>query len=216
MNALQAFNNVRSRYNLSNNWPSPVPHLSLFISYCLEAGYSPLTITTYLLGISFHHKLYNLEDPTAAFIVKKLLEGRRRMRPRHDKRAPITESEYSQYYQIFVFSQYERILFRTAYATAFFGVLRISEVVFSSQFQASKPLLEADVRLGREQCVVNFHKGFKKIISKAFQLYFAFEFQLTHQYVASLHTTIYEMSTSRQFIFLFSSEWTSGEAQSVQ
>ena len=103
VNALQAFNNVRSRYNLSNNWPSPVPHLSLFISYCLEAGYSPLTITKYLLGISFHHKLYNLEDPTAAFIVKKLLEGRRRMRPRHDKRAPFTESEYSQYYQIFVF-----------------------------------------------------------------------------------------------------------------
>ena len=90
--AFSAFYQFRVAYKLPNTCPLPVAHLTLFITYCFEMGYASSTITTYLAGLSFYHKLHYPEDPTASFVVKKLLEGCRRIRRHHDVRAPITES----------------------------------------------------------------------------------------------------------------------------
>ena len=79
--ALLAFKTFHQNYSFTLTWPSPVEHVILFISYCFDLGYSPSTISTYISGIGFFHKFRNLEDPKAAFIVKKLLEGRRISRP---------------------------------------------------------------------------------------------------------------------------------------
>lgn len=157
INAVQAFNNFRTLYNLPKIWPAPVAHLSLFISYCFEVGYASSTITTYLSGISFHHKLYHLEDYTAAFIIRKLLEGCRRIRPRYDIRAPITEQVLNRICAVLpeiCFSQYECVLFTAAYAAAYYGLMRVSEVVFTSHLQASRPLLKTDVWLGEGENVL--------------------------------------------------------------
>ena len=89
-NALLAFKTFHQNYSLTLTWPSPVEHVILFISYCFDLGYSLSTISTYISGIGFFHKLRNLEDPTAAFIVKKLLEGCRRSPPVRDVCAPLT------------------------------------------------------------------------------------------------------------------------------
>lgn len=138
---------------MPRTWPAPVQHLTLFISFCFESGYSPSTLTTYLSGISFFHKLNSLEDTTTAFIVKKLLEGCRRTRPRHDVRAPITDSILGKLCSVLpelCFSRYESVLFKAAYLTAYFGLLRVSEVVFTSQIQADRPLLRTDVQFDDE------------------------------------------------------------------
>lgn len=150
-NALHAFDSFRSRYNLPKCWPSPVEHLSLFISYCFGSGCAPSTITAHLSGLSFHHKLFDLQDPTTCFIIKKLLEGCRRTRPRHDIRAPITEPLLAKICAVlpeFCWSHYESTLFAAAYTIAYHGLMRVSEVVFTNQLQANRPLLESDVWLG--------------------------------------------------------------------
>ena len=147
---MTAFNKFRVAYNLPNNWPSPVSHLSLFITYCFEMGYAPSTISTYLAGLGYYHKLRSLEDPTASFVIKKLLEGCRRMRQNHNVRAPITESilqKISSVLHHVCYSPYEASLFRAAYFLAYFGLLQVSEIVFTSSAQANRPLLFVDVLL---------------------------------------------------------------------
>ena len=149
-NRVTAFNKFRVAYNLPNNWPSPVSHLSLFITYCFEMGYAPSTISTYFAGLGYNHKLRSLEDPTASFVIKKLLEGCRRMRQNHDVRAPITESILQKILSVLhhvCYSPYKASLFRAAYFLAYFGLLRVSEIVFTSSAQANRPLLFSDVLL---------------------------------------------------------------------
>lgn len=149
-NALLAFKTFRQNYNFSHIWPAPVEHVILFISYCFDLGYSPSTITTYLSGIGSYHKLLNLYDPTAAFIIKKMLEGCRRTRPRKDVRAPITEAILQKICSLLpdiCYSIYEHYLFQAAYLTAYFGLLRVSELVFTSPMQANRPLLFSDVQV---------------------------------------------------------------------
>ena len=111
-------------------------------------GYASTTITTYTAGLSYYHKLHNLEDPTASFVVKKLLEGCRRRRHNHDVRAPITDSIFRKVCSVLpdvCFSQYEAFLFRAAYLLAYFGLMRVSEIVYTSPSQASRPLLLTDL-----------------------------------------------------------------------
>ena len=148
-NALSAFTTFRQRYNFPDAWPSPVEHVALFISYCFETGYSPSTIATYVSGISFYHKTHNLEDPTAVFIVKKLLEGFRRKRQRRDVRAPIIEAILQKICSVLsdiCFSTYESCLFKASYLPAYNGLLRVSEIVFTNHINANRPLLFSDVQ----------------------------------------------------------------------
>ncbi|MCG7866998.1 MAG: hypothetical protein JAY74_11595, partial [Candidatus Thiodiazotropha taylori] len=86
-----AFQQFRALYFLPDLWPIPPSQLTLFFSYCFAKGYAPSTLNTYASGLSFFHKLYNLTDPTEFFVVKKLLEGCKRLRKRRDVRAPISK-----------------------------------------------------------------------------------------------------------------------------
>lgn len=149
-NALSAFNEFRHNYNLNVTWPAPQEHITLFIAYHSELGNSPATIISYIAGISFYHKIQNLPDPTASFVIKKLLEGVKRTRKRLDLRAPITESILRKICEVLpqiCFSEYEACLFRAAFLLAYFGLLRVSEIVFTNQIQAHRPLLNTDVQL---------------------------------------------------------------------
>lgn len=140
----------RTEYGMADIWPVPCHHITAFISYCFEKGYAPSTITTYISGISFHHKLHQWTDPTAFFIVKKLLEGCRRMRPRSDTRAPITDEilkSICNALPFVCFSQYEATLFKATYLLAYFGLLRVSELVFTSNMLANRPLQTCDVQI---------------------------------------------------------------------
>ena len=149
-NALTAFQTFRHNYSLPHFWPAPIEHIILFISYCFDLGYSPSSISTYISGIGCYHKLCNLKDPTAVFIVKKLLEGCRRSRPRTDVRAPITKlilQKICSNLPLICYSSYETCLFRAAYLTAYFGLFRVSEIVFSNPMQPGRPLQGSDVKV---------------------------------------------------------------------
>ena len=125
-NALTAFKNFRQSYNLNEIWPVPVNHLSLFVCFCFEIGYSPSIIATFISGISTFHKIRSWEDPSSAFIIRKLLEGCRRLRKSHDIRAPITESILSKINQVLpniCFSSSEVALFKAAFFLAYYGLL---------------------------------------------------------------------------------------------
>ena len=156
-NALSAFEAFCRAYNIEISWPVPVPHVSLFIAYCFENGYSPATVSSYISGLSFYHKIRNLPDPTSAFIIKKLLEGFRRSDRRHDVRAPITMVILKQICSVlptFCYSEYECSLFKAAYLLAYHALLPVSEIVFSNHIQANRPLLASDLQLVNEASAI--------------------------------------------------------------
>lgn len=149
-NAVLSYNNFAVEYGWSLEWPISIQRMVLYISYLFERGYAPSSITTYVAGISFYHKVNNWSDPSDAFVVTKLLEGCRRSRKRMDVRAPITESILTKLVvalsQI-CFSTYEAILFKAAFTLAYFGLFRVGELVYTTEQYSNRPLLRSDIML---------------------------------------------------------------------
>ena len=147
-NAVSAFNKFRSHHNLGSQWPAAVIHVQYFISSCFERGFSPATISSYCSGISFFHKINNLSDPTSTFIIQKMLEGCRRSRKHYDNRAPISKETLnmicSKLPQI-CSNQYETLLFTAAFTLAYYGLLRVSELVYTDPMHKDRPLQLSDV-----------------------------------------------------------------------
>ena len=134
-NAVVCFNNFRDQYHLPLVYPSQPSHVVLFIAYCFETGLSPATIKTYIAGLSYHHKINMLHDPTDLFVVKKLLEGCHRSGKRTDSRAPITPSILTSICELLssiCYNVFEATMFKAAYLLTYYGLLRVSEVVHSS------------------------------------------------------------------------------------
>ena len=147
-NAVTAFNKFRLHHNLGIQWPAAVTQVQYFISSCFEKGFSPATICTYCSGISFFHKINNLSDPTSTFIIQKMLEGCRRSRKQNDNRAPISKdlltgicAKLSEICS----SHYEILLFKAAFTLAYYGLLRISELVYTGPMHTDRPLQLCDV-----------------------------------------------------------------------
>ncbi len=165
-NAVANFSAFRKTYILTESWPSPVSHIVLFAAFCFEKGYSPSTITTYMSGISFWHKINNWQDPTELFIVKKILEGCRRSRRRCDNRAPITLPVLSRVVSalpVVCFSMYEEKTFlKLHFLLAYYGMLRVSELVFTTQLQANRPLRFNDLVMESNDKAVQIRIRFSK------------------------------------------------------
>ena len=60
--ALNMFKTFRRNHMLLDLWPIPVLHIILFLSFCFEKGLSPRSITTYLAGVNYFHKLKGFND----------------------------------------------------------------------------------------------------------------------------------------------------------
>ena len=87
---------------------------------------------TYLAGISAAHKLSGLKDPTASFLVKKLLKGLSNLVPQKDSRLPITFDRLKNIIArvpVVTKNADEARLFKAAFSLTFFGFFRISEVL---------------------------------------------------------------------------------------
>ena len=113
--------------------PATTHNVVKFIAALSLAHYSPSAISTYVSGIAFHHRIKGWPDPTDAFIVRKLMEGKRRKDGQPDARLPLTLNLLSQALnclQAVCYSKYEADLFRATFTLAFFGFLRISEYTF--------------------------------------------------------------------------------------
>ena len=147
-NALSAFNKFRSHHNFGTQWPATILHVQYFISSCFEKGFSTATILTYISGISYFHKIHNLLDPTSTFVIQKMLDGCRRSRKKKDNRAPISKELLTSIcckLNELCSSLYEAILFKTAFTLAYYGLLRISELVYTGSLHSDRPLQLSDI-----------------------------------------------------------------------
>ena len=154
--AVCSFNNFRKLYRLDLIWLAPLDSLAQFIAYLSHKGMSASTVATYISGLSHCHKLNDLQDNTQSFIIKKLLEGMRRKYPqRTDIMAPI----FIQLLKHLILalrrvcgSNYESLVFSTAFSIAYFGMLRVSEIAVNSRSDESGHALNLDDVSFSENC----------------------------------------------------------------
>lgn len=85
-----------------------------------------------LAGLAFHFKLRGWADITKAFVIRQALKGWKRELVRPDSRRPISYSLLGQLLEATIHlcsSHYEAVLFKASFCLAFFGALRVSELV---------------------------------------------------------------------------------------
>ena len=129
--ALQKLSDFRSKYDLQQTWPIPLNDILNFIAYLVTENISTSTVTAYLSGISYYHKLSGYNDTTKHFIVGKALEGcKRKKGHQKDPRSPITIpilTDLVKNSHNFCSSVFEATMFSAAFTLAFFAMLRVSE-----------------------------------------------------------------------------------------
>ena len=106
------------------------------MAHLSQNGYAYRTAGCHLAAISYVCKINNLKDNTHAFIIRKVLEGMKKLQNRADMRKPITFEVLQSLTKSLEFicsSEYETILFKTAFLLSFFGLLRVSEITFPKQ-----------------------------------------------------------------------------------
>lgn len=148
--ALKNFNLFRVKYGLESTWPVPLHQIVSFISYCAEMAYAPSSINLYISAISFKHKINQWFDHTQSFLVKKLLEGCKRQKNHKDNRSPISYDilkEICRHLPNVCRNPYESKLFTAAYTLAYYGLLRVSEVVVTKSSQTHRALRIDDLTI---------------------------------------------------------------------
>ena len=140
---MQFFYEFRLKFGLHITWPAPIYDIVCFIAELYQNGLSHSTISCYLSGVSFYHKINNLEDNSQKFVVRKMLEGMKRSVGRKpDSRLPITKVLLKRIILCLPCvcnSFYESKLFSSAFSLCFYGFLRVGEISVSN---SSRHVLE--------------------------------------------------------------------------
>ncbi|XP_044160381.1 uncharacterized protein LOC122945372 [Bufo gargarizans] len=109
--------------------------LLLFIGHCREEGWSVSRINSCVSGLAFGFRLRHLPDVTKSFLVVRALKGWRRSQSGQDDRRPVSFALLLRLGDQLVdvcASPWELRLFRLAFSLAFFGALRLGELVSPS------------------------------------------------------------------------------------
>ena len=130
-----------------------------FIAWMSLKGYKPSTVVSYIAGISYHFKLNGLADFTEVFIVRKMLKGLQRSQPSKDIRAPVTIDMLKAFPRALrnvATSDYEALLFLTAFVVMFFGFLRVGEIAIKKKNEDSMLVIQkSDVSIINNEAFVN-------------------------------------------------------------
>ena len=124
-----------------------------FLASLMRQHFSHSHVTKVLAGISFYFRLLGLKPCSDYFSVRQALKGYRRGNCSKDERRPISLDILSglcRATSAVCFSDYEALLFRTAFALAYFGAFRISELIPANKKGVSGIRLE-HVVLDRER-----------------------------------------------------------------
>jgi hypothetical protein len=108
----------------------------LFMAYLFEGGKSPNTISTYLEALSYYLKFKSKPDITNNFIIKKLVNGDKRLAAGPDINRPITVTVLGHLLQALAHvtkAYYQRIMFEAMFLLACFTFLRIGEITSRSK-----------------------------------------------------------------------------------
>ena len=149
-----------SQLQLLNCFPAEISAVVSFIASLFQSGYASATIATNLSAISFVHKINGFADPTASFVIKKLLHGASKLRPSVDYRAPVTKDILHSLVRSAPHVTdcfYNNTLVCSMYLLAFHGFLRIGEIVVSSARNSSVVLQVDQVTVNQTECVIVFH-----------------------------------------------------------
>ena len=175
--AVQIFDDFRTRFDLSTNWPPTVDVMINFIAYLSSHGYQYSTAKTYLAGVSFYIEAHNWFDPTNSFVIKKMMKGYQRLKPTSDVRAPITLEMLKTFplaLRNVASSKYEALLFSTAFSVAFFGFLRVGEIVVTSKTgDSSKVISISDVKACSNTVEINLRYSKTDQLGKSVTLEFS-------------------------------------------
>ena len=135
---------------ISPVFPPSLKDVINFISYLSLKGYASSTIKSYVSAISFKCKMNNVSDTSNCFIIRKMLTGLGRLDRRKDLRMPIT-------YDLLVkiihalpnicYSNFESTLFAALFSLAFFGFMRVCELVQESDVKVSHALQSENVKI---------------------------------------------------------------------
>ena len=112
--------------------------MALFVTF-LSRSYKHSSVQTYVSGVVFFHKICGYTDPGMSYLVRKTLAGLKRVQLPSDVRLPITISLLRKLVLIGLpqvcLSVDEQVLFRAMFAVAFFGLLRVGEIMVASAHQ---------------------------------------------------------------------------------
>ncbi|CAG2209864.1 unnamed protein product [Mytilus edulis] len=146
--AVECFKKFRFIYNYRDIWPVPIDEIAQFIAYLSYKGFSASTVSTYISGLAHTHKINNITDNTKSFIISKMIEGLRRKNPQKlDVRTPISFDLLKRLIHSLrsvCNSQYETLLFSSAFSLAYFAMLRVSELAINSRTDESGHALKCE------------------------------------------------------------------------
>lgn len=124
-----------------------------FIAYLSDNGRAGVTITSYISAVAYFHKIQGHADPTASFLVRKLLAGARVLSKTADVRLPITTSILNKLcgaLSTVVTDSYKFKMIKAMFLLAFHGLLRIGEFTVKNNEQ-NHTLQMADIHFGHKQ-----------------------------------------------------------------
>ena len=144
--AWQAYEKMCTEINAPATLPISRSQLIAFIAHLSISGKQASTIVVYISGLAFLHKSKGFPDPSDCFIIRKMLEGCRRDRPRvPDFRHPITHDILKHAVsgcQAVCYTVYDACMFRAAMVLAFYGFLRVGEFTAPSVNKFSGRVLQ--------------------------------------------------------------------------
>ena len=138
------FGYFRKEFGPKDIWPVPFQDIIFYISHLFRSGRSYSTVSCYLAGLSFHNKVYNVEeDNTHRFIVRKMDEGIKRSRSCNDTILPITREPLNSILSILpciCSSQFQCSLLESVFCLAFHDILRVDELTVGSECAKNRTL----------------------------------------------------------------------------
>ncbi|CAG2240910.1 unnamed protein product [Mytilus edulis] len=115
--------------------PLQLAQVANFIGNLFTKGLKPATIASHISALSYVHKMLNIQDPTALFIIRKALKGCENLTPSADARLPITKAILDKMIinlPSVVRLHVHQLLLKTIFLVAFNGFFRLGELVVRS------------------------------------------------------------------------------------
>lgn len=143
-----------------------------FVNLGFEGEVSASAIDKKLAGLAFLFKLQGQRDYTKEFWVRQAVKGYRKEHRKRDGRRPVSftmlQGLFFHISSICV-SEYESALFRAAFALAFYGALRVSEIVSPSK-RAQGGLQWADLECSKDSVRIWITRSKTDQLGKGVQL----------------------------------------------
>lgn len=147
---LQSFGKFRNESGVNQSWSIPLQDIIDFIAYLFKSGLTHSSINCYISGLSFHNKLNNLQDNTNSFVVRKVIEGVKRVSIcKKYSRLPISRDllgKILSVLNVITKSQYGAYLFRAAFSLCFHGMFRVGELTVSDSYSLNHAVKKRDVK----------------------------------------------------------------------